>query len=101
MGTFEILLLIDGGVYVCICTVYSSVFKEVTHHAFVYDSHFSTKEKSGLCGAIIDNRSYATICVLEEKDRKIKDALKNILRKFFKGTCIVDYAFKITTDDCS
>ena len=29
MGAMGILLVIDDGVYVCICTVYSSVFKEV------------------------------------------------------------------------
>ena len=65
MGTMVILLIIDNVVYVCICTVYYSVFKEVTQHAFVYDSHFSTKNKSELCGEIIDNRSYAPICVME------------------------------------
>ena len=31
------------GVYVCICTVYSSIFKEVTKYTFVYDSRFSEK----------------------------------------------------------
>ena len=56
MGTMGILLEIDDGVYVCICTVYSSVFKEVTQNALFYDSHFSTKEKSECCGATIDNR---------------------------------------------
>ena len=45
MGAMGILLVIDDGVYVCICTVYSSIFKEVTQHAFVYDSKFSTKRR--------------------------------------------------------
>ena len=39
MGNMDILLIIDNGVYVCICTFYYFVFKEVTHHAFVYDSN--------------------------------------------------------------
>ena len=56
MGPMATLLLIDDGIYVCICTVYSSVFKEVIQHTFVYESRFSTKEKSECCGAIIDNR---------------------------------------------
>ena len=56
MGDVGILLEIDDGVYVCICTVYSSVFKEVTQNALFNDSHFSTKEKSEWCCAIIDNR---------------------------------------------
>ena len=71
MGDMGILLVIYDIVYVCICTVYSYAFKEVTKHAFVYDSHFSTKEKSKLYKAVIDNRSYAPICVMEEKDIKI------------------------------
>ena len=45
MGTMGILLKIDDGVYVCICTVYTSILKKVIQHAFVYDSHFSTKKK--------------------------------------------------------
>ena len=84
-----ILLIIDDAVYVCICTVYSYVLKISTKKALVYDSHFSTKEKSKCCGEIIDNRSYAPIYVLEEKDRKIKAALKNMVRNFFDGNCIV------------
>ena len=67
MGAMGILLLIDDGVYVWIFIVYSSVFKEYTQHAFVYDNHFPTLEKSEWCGAIIDNRLYATIYVLEGK----------------------------------
>ena len=38
MGAMGILLLIDDGVYVCICTVYSYIFKRVTQYTFVYDS---------------------------------------------------------------
>ena len=98
MGDVGILLIIDDGVYLFIFTVYSSVFKEVTPHSFVCDSHFSTKYKSEFCGAIIDNRSYAPICVLEEKYRKSKVALKNMLRKFFDGSCIVGFSLKVTAD---
>ena len=46
MGTLEILLRINDGVYVCIYSIYSEVLKEFTDHAFVYDSYFSTKVKS-------------------------------------------------------
>ena len=81
-----------------ICTIYSYVFKEVKRHSFVYDSHFSTKEKSECCGAIIDNISFVPIYVLEEKDRKTKGALNNMLRKLFDVNCIVDFAFKVTAN---
>ena len=99
MGTMGILTRIDYGVYVCIYTVYSDVLKQHTQHAFVYDSYFSTKVKSAWFGAIIDNRTYAPICVLEEKDRSNKDTLKNILKQFFEGTCIVKNAFEVTSHE--
>ena len=38
MGAVHILQIIYGDVYVCICRVYSYVFKKYTSHAFVYDS---------------------------------------------------------------
>ena len=49
-------------------------------------------------GAIIDNRRYAPVDVLEEKDKKTPK-LKIMLRNFFEGTCSVNYAFKITSRD--
>ena len=42
-------------------------FKNHKQHAFDYDIYFSTKLKSACRGAIIDNRTYAQICVLEGK----------------------------------
>ena len=89
VGPLGILMRIDDGVYVCICTIYSKVLKQHTQHAFVYDIYFSTKLKSACRGAIIDDRTYAPICVLEGKYRETKDTLKNMLRKFFEGMCIV------------
>ena len=68
MGPMVILLIINDGVYVCICSVYSKIMKEHTKQAFVHESYFSTKVKSAFRGAIIDNRRYAPICVMEEKD---------------------------------
>ena len=58
MGPLGILTIIDDGVYVWNCTVYSYVSKQFTQHAFVYDSNLSTKDKSQWCVAITDNRSY-------------------------------------------
>ena len=101
MGNMGILLVIYDGVYVCIGKLYYSVFKEYTQHAFIYASHFSPLDKIGCCGAIIDNISYAPIWVLEVKDIKSKISLKNMLRKFFKGTFIVEYNFKVTVNDLS
>ena len=45
MGTLGIIMGIGDGFYVCNCTVYSYVSKQFTHHAFVYDIHFSTKRE--------------------------------------------------------
>ena len=99
MSPLGILMKIDDVVYVCICTVYSKVLKQHTQHAFFYDSYFSAKLKSACRGAIIDNRTCSPIYVLEEKDISNKDTQENMLRKFFEGTCIVNFAFKVTSHD--
>ena len=85
MGAMGILPKIYDGVYVFICTVYYYVLKKVTQHTFVYDSHFSKKQNSECCGAIVDKISYVPICVLKGKDRRIKGALNNMIRKSFDG----------------
>ena len=82
MGPLIILMRIDDGVYVCNFTVYSDALKQHTQHALVYDSNFSTTENSAFRGAIIYNRTYAPICVLEKKDRTSKATLKNMLGNF-------------------
>ena len=97
MVPLKIPLRINDGVYVCICSVYSDILKQWTQHAFVYENYFTTKVKSACHGAIIDNRRYAPIYVMEEK--YIERKLKIMLRNFFQGTCIVKYAFKVTSRD--
>ena len=99
MGTLGILMRINDGVYVSICSVYSTIIMEHTEHTFVYDSYFTTTGNNGCQGAIIDNRRHAPICVLEKKNRESTSKLKNMLRNFFEGTCEVKYAFKITSRD--
>ena len=95
-GTMGIVPKIDDGVYVWICTIYTENLKQFTQNAFVYDIHFLTKKNSEWWGKIIDSRSYAPIYVLEEKDRKRKNTLKNMLMSFFEGKCIMKYEFKVT-----
>ena len=99
MGTLIILMRIYDGFCVCNFIVYSNALKQHTRHAFVYNSHFSAKEKSAFRGAIIDNKTYALICVLEKKYRASKATLKNMLENFFEGKCIVKYILKITSHD--
>ena len=70
--------------------------KKHTQHAFVYDSHFSTKYKSKKYVAIIDNISFASICVLEGEK---KAALRNMIKKLFDLNFIVEFALKVTAHD--
>ena len=91
MVPMAILMRINDGVYVCICSVYYKVLKEHTQHKFFYDSYLSTKVKSACRGA--------PICALEEKDRENKATINNMLRIFFQGTCTVNYEFKVTSSD--
>ena len=72
MVAMGILQVIDGGVFVCICSVYLDIFKKNLSHASVYDIHFSQKDNIKYSVAIIDNRSHSHICVLEEKYKKAK-----------------------------
>ena len=99
MGPLRILLRINDGVYVSICSVYSNILKQWTQHTFVYDSYFTTKVKSSCQGAIIDNIRYAPIYGMAENDRETKNKLKNMLRNFFQGSCIVKYVFKDNSRD--
>ena len=69
-----------------------------TTHICLWQS-FSTEYNSECCGTIIDNRSYAPVYGLEGKYRKNKYAMKNMLRRFFDGICIVEFAFKFTAHD--
>ena len=66
-GALGVIQLIYDGVFVCKCKLFSDIIKSTTSNAFVYDSHFSQNKMSKCCGAIIDNRYHALICVLEEK----------------------------------
>ena len=88
----------------CLCIHMYSLFlcfqRSYTTRICLWQSFFK-KENSECCGAIIDNISYAPICVLEEKYRKSKGALKNMLRKLFYANCIVEFALKVTANDSS
>ena len=89
MGAMSIMQVINDGVYVFICRVFSDVFKKYTSHAFVYVIYFSQLEKIECCGAIIDNRYHVPICVLEEKYRTIKITLKNLIMKLLKEVVLL------------
>ena len=45
MGCLKILLKINDGVYVFICTVHSNFLKQHTQHAFFYDIYFQQKKR--------------------------------------------------------
>ena len=97
----RILQVINDGVCVFICRVFSDVFKIYTSHVFVYESYFAQLENSEYCGSIVDNRSYAHICVLKQKYRTRKTTPNHVLMNFFEGSCIVDYSFKVPANDIS
>ena len=71
-GTAIILRTVNDGVYICVCNVHNFKYDLWTKHAFFYDSHYKPLHQTECCGALIDNRADATICVLEYKDRARK-----------------------------
>ena len=89
--------IVNDEVFICICNVKYDEHKCCTKHSFVYDSHFKPLHQSKFCGALIDNRSDAYICVLEDKDRETKKNLRYDLIELFGGLFHVEYIYKITT----
>ena len=55
ISTLGILMIINDGVYVCICSVYSNILKQWTQHAFVYDSYFTTTVNNARQGVIMSS----------------------------------------------
>ena len=68
-GEASILRIVNGGVYICTCSVRSDEYKCMKKHEFVYKSHFKPLHQSKYCVAFIDNRSDAPLCVMQVNDR--------------------------------
>ena len=71
-GAASILRRVNDGVFICTCNVQYVEYNCWTKHAFIYDIHFKPLHQTKCCGVLIDNRSDAPICVLEDKDREPK-----------------------------
>ena len=56
-----------------------------TNHAFVYDSNLKPLHQPKYYGALIHNRVYAPICVLDENEGVTMLNLKPGLRSFYGG----------------
>ena len=54
--------------------------KSVGKTCIFYDIHFKPLHQSKRCGAIIDNRDYAHICVLEDREINTKLNLRHALK---------------------
>ena len=94
-GAASILRTLNDGVYICVCNVQNVKYYLWTKHAFFYDSHYKPLHRTECCGALIDNRADAPICVLENKDRAEKK-LDYALPQFFVGKCHVEQVYRIT-----
>ena len=68
MGAGSILRIVNGGLYINICTFKYDEYKCCTKNAFIFDSHFKTLHQSKCCGFLIDNRDDAPIFVLKDKE---------------------------------
>ena len=85
----------NDGVYICVCNVQNVKYDLWKKHSFVYGSHYKPLHQTECCGALIDNRSDATICVLENKERAGKN-MDYALQQFFEGKFHVEQVYKIT-----
>ena len=62
-----ILRRINGGVYICTCSVRYDGYKCNTKHEFIFQSQFKPLHQLKCCRVLINNRSDAPICVLKDK----------------------------------
>ena len=67
-GPAIILKIVNDGVFICTCNVEYIEYDCWIKHIFVYDSNFKTLHRTKYFGVLVDNRSDAPICVLEDKD---------------------------------
>ena len=79
-GPASIMRRANDRVFICTCNVKPDEYDCWTKHAFVYDSHFKPLHQTKRCGVLIDNRSDAHICVLEDKDIETKKNLRHALK---------------------
>ena len=83
-GAASILRIVNDGVYICVCNVHNVKYNCCKKHAFVYDSHYKPLHKTECCWVLIDNRSDAPICVLEDNYRASKRKMDLAIRQFFE-----------------
>ena len=82
-GAACIMRKLNYGVYICTCNIKFDEYKCWKKLEFVYDSRFKPFHQSKCCGGLIDNRSDAPICVLEDKEIETKLNLSYALKDFF------------------
>ena len=81
-GAFGILKNIGDALYICACGVMTYENNETFYHSFIYDKHFKIIGKKWFCVYLIDNRSNASIYVLNDGNIVSRKKLKFALRKF-------------------
>ena len=68
-GAISVLRKFNDGVYICLCSVKYEEYRRKIKPAFAIDIHFKPLHQSKCCGDLIENRTDASICVLEYNDR--------------------------------
>ena len=99
MGTLVIPMRIDYGVYVCNCTIYFYVSKHISHNMHLSMTVIFQQNKivhAVLQSLIIDHMHPS---VYWRKNIEKSNIHWRICLWVFEGTCIVKYAFKVTSYD--
>ena len=65
--------------YIYTCSVQSEEHHIKTKQTFVYDSQSKTFHQPKCCEDIVDNRSDAPICVMDDNERESIQKLKKLL----------------------
>ena len=83
-GAISILRKVDYGVYICTYSVQYEDYQIKKKHEFLRHL-IQTFHQPKCCGAPIDNRVYAHVCVIYENVRESKQNLKKVLKHLFDG----------------
>ena len=95
MDATRILQVTIGSFYVCICRVYSDVFKKIQHmHSYMTVIFYNGRRLNVVVlSLIIDLMHLFVYC---KKNTQKENYTKECAYDFFAGSCIVDYTFTVT-----
>ena len=95
---YSLLQFVDCGNFLCLADVVcKEEFDERTEkHAFVYNSDYRDNKAIGHVGALIDNRKYSKLRLIDFEDRATIKAARYVFTDFFVGVTRLTKVYHVT-----